>query len=354
MADTLTALDFLAEPAPREPRPAYAVAGDEPFLKRLVLEKLRSTLLGDQDADFSLTSLDGDEIEWRDVSDELSTVALFGGGRRLVIVRDADDFVSNHRAQLEDYVAKPKSTGVLVLEVGTWPSNTRLYKAIATVGLNIDCSTPSASVVHKWAIGWAKSQYQAKVDRAAAEQLLEIVGPQLGRIDQELAKLAARVGADGTITSELVDDMVGGWRAKQTWDMLDAALVGNAREALSQLDKLILSGEEPIGLLAQMSASMRRLAAAARIFDQGERSGRRTTLRQALEAVGVKSFVLSKTEEQLKQVGRQRATQLYRWLIEADLALKGTASQKHRSRYVLEQLVCKLSTTADPRRVMAK
>ncbi|MBL8826170.1 MAG: DNA polymerase III subunit delta [Planctomycetaceae bacterium] len=350
MPDTLAALDYLAEKKPHPLVPIIVVSGDEPFLKRLVLQRLRAELLPDDEADFSLAQLDGDECEWRDVNDELSTVALFGGGQRIVIVRDADDFVSKHRGQLEDFVAKPKSTGMLILDVTSWPSNTRLYKAVNTTGQTIDCGTPKEPTIIKWATQWAKTEYQAKLDRPAAEQLLSIIGPQLGRIDQELAKLAARVGPDGSISADLVDDMVGGWRAKQTWDMLDAALAGNAREALTQLDKLILSGEDPIGLLAQMSGSMRRLAAAARLYEQGERTGRRTSLRQALETVGVKGFVLGKTEEQLKQVGRQRATQLYRWLIDTDLALKGTASQKHRARFMMEQLVCKLSTTADPRK----
>jgi DNA polymerase-3 subunit delta len=351
MAELISALDFLAAKTEPTKVPVIVTCGDEPFLKRLVLQHLRQALLKDDESDFSLAQLDGEECEWRDVNDELSTVALFGGSQRVVIVRDADDFVSKHRSQLEDYVAKPKSTGVLILDVTSWPSNTRLYKAVIASGQTIDCGTPKEPTIIKWATSWAKSEYKAKLDRPAAEQLLSIIGPQLGRIDQELAKLAARVGHDGTISADLVDDMVGGWRTKQTWDMLDAALAGNAREALSQLDKLILSGEEPIGLLAQMSTSMRRLAAAARLFDQGERTGRRTTLRQALETVGVKGFVLGKTEEQLKRVGRQRATQLYRWLIDTDLALKGTASQKHRARFMLEQLVCKLSTAADPRKV---
>jgi len=350
MADALPALDFLDGKTTPEPRAVYVVVGDEPFLKQRTLEKLRKTLLDEQEADFSLTSFDGDDVELRDVLDELSTVALFGGGKRLIIVRDADDFISKHRPELETYVAKPKTTGVLVLEVQTMPSNTRLYKAAVASGLVIDCGTPSTAVILKWSVAWAKSQHNAKLDRDAAESLLEIIGPQLGRIDQELAKLAARVGAGGAITTELVEQMVGGWRAKQTWDMLDAALAGNAREAIAQLDKLLLSGEDPIGLLAQMGGSLRRLGSAARLFDVYERTGRKVSVRQALETVGVKGFVLGKTEEQLKQVGRARATQIYRWLIDTDLALKGTASAKHRARFMLEQLICRLSTAADSRK----
>ena len=106
--------------------------------------------------------------------------------------------------------------------------------------------------------------------------LLEIVGPELGRLDQELAKLAllssspSRQAGVAQITRQLVEQTVGGWGAKTAWSMIEAALDGNAAEALVQLDRLLLAGEEPIALLAMMSGSLRRLAAATRIIEQAE------------------------------------------------------------------------------------
>ena len=74
-------------------------------------------------------TLEGDRSEWRDVVDEVSTLCLFGGkSRRLVLVQDAADFVTKYRSQLEAYVEHPRATGVLVLDVDTWPATTRLYK----------------------------------------------------------------------------------------------------------------------------------------------------------------------------------------------------------------------------------
>src|SRR5689334_7250571 len=111
----LHALDYLAEAA-KTKIPAVCVAfGDEPFLKLAVVASLRQEALGDGDAEFSLSRFEGAASEARAVFDELSTVALFGGGRRLVIVEDADDFVSRNRAALEAYVAHPSQAGILLL-----------------------------------------------------------------------------------------------------------------------------------------------------------------------------------------------------------------------------------------------
>ena len=58
-------------------------------------------MLSGEDAGFSLTTFAGKEAQLREVLDALATVSLFGGGRRLVIVEDADPFVTQYRAELE-------------------------------------------------------------------------------------------------------------------------------------------------------------------------------------------------------------------------------------------------------------
>src|SRR5208283_1177970 len=102
-------------------------------------------------------------------------------------------------------------------------------------------------------------------------------------------------------------------------------------------------GEVPIAFMGQLGASLRRMAAAVRLLEQAELTGRRGNLRQALEQAGVKPFVLSKAEGQLRRLGRPRAGQLYHWLLDADLALKGTSSSPTRARLLLEEFVVRLS-----------
>ncbi|MBX3412756.1 MAG: DNA polymerase III subunit delta [Pirellulales bacterium] len=347
MPAALNALDYLAAQA-KHPAPAVCVAfGDEPFLKREVLLALRREVLGGGDGDFSLTRLEGRAAALRDVLDELATLSLFGSsGRRLVVVEGADEFVSAHRAALEDYVAKPRGASVLLLDVKTFPSTTRLYKAVASSGLLIDCAPPTDAKIQKWLVGWARERHEIKLEAAAAELMVEIVGRSLGVLDQELAKLAAFAGPGETVKRDTVADLVGGWRAKTIWVLLDAALEGDAKTALEQLDLLLGGGENPVGLMAQMGSSLRRFAAAARLI-AASRSGRGAiSLRDALVEAGMKPFVLAKAEAQLRQLGRARAEQLYTWLLETDLALKGASSLPPRT--LLEQLIVRLSKGAAP------
>src|SRR5262249_48763474 len=93
----MDSLTFL-EQAGGEPRPVYVVHGDEDFLKRQVLAALRARALGEGDDSFGLSVHAGDKAVWRDIHSELQTLP-FLSPRRLVLVENAEPFVSAYRTQ---------------------------------------------------------------------------------------------------------------------------------------------------------------------------------------------------------------------------------------------------------------
>jgi DNA polymerase-3 subunit delta len=361
MSKTVHAFDYLQAPGDWPPAALCVVFGDESFLKQLVLRQVRCAVVGDGDTPFA--SYEGGAVQWRDVMDELLTVSLFGGGgRRLVVVDDADDFVSSYRERLEDYVDRGRSSGVLVLDVSKWQSNTRLYAATEKKGLQIECRAPQKAVGRRkvlderrltdWLTSRAQTPHNTKLPAKSAQLLYELVGPEFGLLEQELAKLALFVEPGDQITQELVRDVVGGWKTRTTWDMLEAACDGKTDDALQQLDHLLHSGENPLALFGSISWSLRRFADATRLFERAERGGRRPNLRNALEQAGFRPWprgALERAERQLKQLGRHRAAQMYRWLLEADLALKGSHSHPQRARFVLERILIRMSRQLAPK-----
>jgi DNA polymerase-3 subunit delta len=349
MAKPLTAFDVLLGAARIEPPAVCVLVGDEGFLKHEVRRALIGQLAGG--AAEAAEVLDGD-AELRDVLDALSARSLFGDGRRVVVAEDADGLVKANREALEDYVARPFGDATLVLEVASWPGNTRLAKAVAVTGLAISCQTPDRGreltefnrQLKAWLIAVAKREFACELAGPAAETLIELLPSEPGILFQEVARLSLLGGAK--IDAALVREHVGGWRARQTWDMIDAAADGRAADALAQLDRLLAAGEEPHALLPQMASTLRRFALAVRLFDRAERRGTPTTLRAALEQAGMLPFKLGDAERQLRQIGRPRARQLYRWLLAADLELKGYNSSKAAARRVIELLILRLSREA--------
>lgn len=372
MSNTRNAFDFLDESAPLPKVSTCVVFGPEAYLKRLTLQRLRHRLMaaeGHEDEEVSDHVYDGDSALWRDVADELSTMSLFGGGgRRVVVVDDADKFVSNYRDKLEDYVAKTHKSSVLVLVVDAWAANTRLYKAVDQAGLQIECRLPAPSgkggakkgakdeVDEERLAGWLVRRtaevHDAKLARDAAQALIGLIGPELGLLDQELAKLSVLVDRGGAIDVNLVKEHAGGWRTKTTWELIDAATGGDAAESLRQLDQLLQAGQEPIAIMGAVGWSLRRFALAARLFERAERQRQPIPLAKALTDAGVSRWgvQLQKAERQMTQIGRQRAGNFYRWLLDVDLSLKSSHSSGDRARWQLEQLFVRLSKQLDPRR----
>ena len=122
----MDALPFLAAKPQRHP--VYAVSGDEDFLKRLVRDRIISVVLGDADPSFAVSVYAGDRLDFSTVRNDLDTLP-FLAPCRVVVVENADPFVTEHRRALEQYAAKPSSVGVLVLDAKAFPETTKLAKA---------------------------------------------------------------------------------------------------------------------------------------------------------------------------------------------------------------------------------
>jgi len=313
----------------------FVVHGDEDLLRRLVLQAIRQVVLGQEQGDDSLSFSvhSGDTTTLATIMDELQTVPFFGD-RRLVIVENADTFVTNCRAALERAIGDVPSTGVLVLDVKLWPSNTRLAKMI-DASATIACKAPSVKTLPRWCIQWASTRQQKQLTVPAANLLVELVGAEMGVLDQELAKIATYVGDRKRIDVEDVDKLVGRGRSEQTWIIFDAIGTGKAKEALTILDHLLDQGEDPMRLLGAWSWHLRGLAKAYRLTRLGR------PLAIALQDAGVPPFGIKQREQQLKHFGQRRAEQLYDWLLEVDQGLKGGSELPPRT--LLERLILRLA-----------
>jgi DNA polymerase-3 subunit delta len=329
----MDALPFLEKSAKSKPQPVYVLHGDEAFLKRQVLPALDALLLGDAEPDFARTVLPGATAEWSAVRSELDTLP-FLSPCRVVVIDQADPFVTKYRANLEKYVAAPAKAGVLILDVKTWPANTKLAKLVPDAG-TIVCKAPAPQTVAKWVVNWAKTAHDKKLDADAAGWLVELVGPEMGLLNQELAKLAVYVGDRLAVTREDVDQIVGRSRAAETFKIFDAIGAGRPTEALTILSRLFDQGEDPLALLGAFSWQLRRLSQAARMH----RAGR--PLSAAIAEAGFPPFKRDQIEQQLRHLGRRRLDQVYDWLLEADLAMKSTGALPER--VVLERLVVQLA-----------
>jgi len=336
--------DYLWKPSKYPAKPVCAVFGSDAFLRSSAVRHIRDQVLAAEDAEFSMSLFEGDDkkITFKDVLQELRTVAMFGGGLRVVRVDEADAFVTKYRAELENYAAHPSDQAILILQLKTLTSSTKLYKTLAESGLLIDAKPTAEKEMSKWVEQWSKHHYKTVCDPAAAEMIVQRIGAEHGLLDQELSKLSLMVTPPNSITTELVEQASGSWRARTVYYMLDLALEGKTVAAMQQLNALILAGEDPPGIVAQIAVSLRKLAMATRLIIDAERRNIKMSIQSALQKAGVNYYFLGKTEKQLRQLGRFRGAKLLEWVLQLDLAMKGGSRSSNR-RVLLEAFIVKIS-----------
>ncbi len=326
------AIDFLKQDAPVIPS-VVVLAGQQAHFQHAVLVRLRELVIADDDA--GLSRFAGKDVDFKTVIDELRTVSMWGD-RRLVVVDEADDFVSDHRAALEKYVDAPAKKSVLALQVKSWPKTTRLAKQLAKSGLDIECSELKGAALSKWLVDTARDAHQVTLQRDAAGLLIDLIGEELGMLAQELDKLATFVGAKQIITAEAVRGLVGGWRTETTWVMTDGVRDGHLAEALHALDQLLDAGEAPLKLLGGIGFVFRKLAYATEL-------ARSMPLPQALKDAGVFPRDVTAAEQYLRRLGRVKAERVLHMLVSTDSGLKGSNALPDRVQ--MELLLVRLSGT---------
>lgn len=230
--------------------PIFVIFGDEEFQKVQSLEQTLNRLLPpDVDRGMAFTEYDGSKTE--DAGGPSIAAVLtdlrtqpFLADRRVVLIRDADKFVSANREKLEDYCRAPSSVGVLVLECRTFLKTTRLAKAIPTAGL-LECKKLKGDALIAFAMDQARAAGK-QLDAATATLLVERIGNDQGMVANEVEKLAIYTAARPSITSDDVAALVGLTREELIFATVESAALGQLSDALTRWRQMLALDKDVI------------------------------------------------------------------------------------------------------------
>lgn len=272
---------------PTTPVPVYVVCGTDEFLKRQAVQRIVSAVLGEDSQHLALSPFDGPTAELADVLDELRTLP-FLAERRLVVVRDADAFITKHRAALEHYLTEPSDWGVLLLVCRSFPANTRLAKLAARVGEVVRCEPLKGGAVQQWVAQRIRNAHGKGMEPAAIDSLINLVGEELERLDAELEKLALYVLDRPVVTVKDVEAVVGADRRQTIWAILDAIGTANVGHALELWERLLMTDRDaPYRAIGGLAWGVRQMLA-GRAFGRPYRSARPPFSREQLEVMLVR------------------------------------------------------------------
>ena len=312
----------------------YVIAGKESAFVSSRCDELVDKLLDPSQKATGLLSIDSDSASITEVMDELRT-APFLTDKRVVLIKQADNFISQNRELLEKYFDNPCSTGRLVLTVNSWKSNTKLAKKLKNIGQLINITEPKRWELPQQLINYANDAYNKKLDRNAAQLLIEITGDELSRLYSEIDKLALFSDKDKTITENHIQSLTGHNRSFNAFSVIDSVIAGNTSEAIGRLRGMFAEDKSSeYTVVGAFAFHFRRLFNAKVLLGKGMTTG------QIIKQLNIWSNK-DKFFDQLKQISLKQIGSYLQQLAQTDYAIK---TGRTKTPVAMEQMVMSLMT----------
>ena len=309
------------------------IAGKESFLLSNECAKLVDKLLEPEQRAVGLFNADPGEVSMGAILEELQTMP-FLAEKRVVVVKDADDFVSKNRELLESYFDNPCSTSTLILTVSSWPSNTRLAKKLSKVGKLIRMTQPKSRELPGRLIQYAFDAHDKKLTQDAAELLVGLTGEMLGLLYGEIDKLALFIGDGKVIEPRHVESLTGHNRLFNAFAVIDAMTAGDAAGAVGRLRKMFAEDKSTeFTVVGAFAFHFRRMVNAKVLLEQGLGF---SAVVGKLRIWGNKNAFLG----HLKRMSLGQIGSILEKLAETDYAIK---TGRTKAQVATEQLVLKVA-----------
>ena len=215
-------------------KPIYVIAGKEESLVDAECDGLLDRLIKLDQRTTGLLKADANQVSASEVFDELRT-APFLSAKRVVLIKGADSFISENRGLLEKYFDNPCPTGILVLTVHSWPSQTKLAKKLSHVGELIQVDQPKRGQLPRRLIEYASDAHRKRLTKDAADLLIELTGEDVVRLYREIDKLALFAVDEKGINQSHVESLVGHNRIFGAFEAIDAVIAGDTARAIDRL-----------------------------------------------------------------------------------------------------------------------
>lgn len=285
-------------------------------------ETLRDTLSARGLNPRDLPRLSGEDVTPDNLRPHLSP-GLFGDGGVIVDLEG----VKPDKALLE--LLGSAEVTVAVLDESPPATRVKQYEKAGQIVASPAPSKPGD--VTGWVVQRAKKQ-KLPLERDAAAYLAEVFGADLTGIAGELVKLEL---LDGPFTLEVVRKVVGREPPGDSFAMLGAATAGRAAEAVLQLRRLMLAGEDPFKL---MGAIVWQYSLVARMVALLQEEGR-VNENTAAQRLGVKPYPAKKALDVARRLNEAKIRAHLSRILDADLAMKRGLDPA----VTLERLIVQLS-----------
>ena len=306
----------------------YAFLGEDEIRMLAKAKSLVEKSIEEEYRDFNYNQFSPGDVTVQQIEEAVLQYPL-GEGRRVVLVRNLGGFTPDEQESISELAEETArvtdgATTLAVLAPGL-DRRRKPYKKLS--GLNGQPSgqvlmfeAPKPWLTDKWVTDRA-SERGIRLEKGAAETLVEIAGEDLRVLDGELTKLELFLGTGSPVDVEAVEKVVGRRREESPWNLPRTLFSGDIASAQKLASRLLESGERPVFLLSALTRHTLEVYQIRLMLDEG--AGRANIIKE----VGIKSFAADSAIDAARRISLDAFPVIIQALKECDIALKSRSKQ---------------------------
>ena len=189
-------------------KPIYFLMGEEPYYIDAIATYIENNVLAEEEKGFNQMVLYGRDVSVEDIVSNAKRFPMMAE-RQVVIVKEAQE-LSRTIDKLEAYAANPQPSTVLVLcyKYKKLDKRKKLYKTVGKSGVLFESKKLYDNQVPDWIRRVLKGKNYS-ISPKAAQMLVEFLGTDLGKINNELQKLQLVLPKGTEITPQHIEENIG-------------------------------------------------------------------------------------------------------------------------------------------------
>ena len=202
-------------------KPIYFLMGEEPYYIDKLSDYIEQNVLAEEEKGFNQTVLYGRDVTIEDIVATAKRYPMMAE-RQVVIVKEAQD-LTRTIDKLESYVENPMLSTVLVFcyKYKTLDKRKKMTKLIDKVGVVYESKKLYDNQVGDW-IKRVLSGKNYSIEPKANAMLVEFLGTDLSKINNELEKLQIILPKGSTITPKHIEENIGFSKDFNNFELLNA------------------------------------------------------------------------------------------------------------------------------------
>ncbi|MEN8125919.1 MAG: DNA polymerase III subunit delta [Bacteroidota bacterium] len=316
-------------------KPIYFLMGEEAFYIDRITEIIENNLLSETEKDFNQIVLYGRDVSIDDIIANAKRYPMMAE-KQVVIVKEAQD-LSRQIENLSIYAENPQPSTVLVIcyKYKTLDKRKKLSKIISKNGCLFESKKLYENQVGEW-INQTLKEKNYKIEPKANQMLVEFLGTDLSKINNELEKLVLILPKGSIITANHIEINIGISKDFNNFEL---------RKAIG--DKRIVKANQIINYFAQnpknnpivMTISLLNSFFTQLFLYHGLKDKGRINVSKVLK---ISPYFVNDYQSAAKNYPMRKVSQVISLLREADVKSKGVGAGNIPHGDILKELLFKI------------